>query len=355
MSGNGRKDGTEQDYLDFTGAARLRAAGRVEPPPADVVAAALDAVRAAARAEEGHTPEGTPAAPAARVPEASGAVPLRARWRRRAPALVSAAAVVAVAVGAAVWAGPGFGGGDGGRVRVAKTATTPSEGPGPFFEVRTDEMSRGLRGTEERSTKTVWLGRTEVRSRSGDGPVYQEPRSADGASLAFEVNSREVRWDDLDKLPTDREALRAKLTAKVPGMGDPSPEGLFNGIEELLARSPASPRLRAALYDLLPDILGVRTVGAVRDAGGRTGMAFDLTGDDRRSRLVIDPRTHRVLETVTFLVGDADPRHPIFGGLKDGAVVNRTTYLVTRPVPEAPSAKPRPRMTSFPLPGSTAD
>ncbi|MBC2875165.1 MULTISPECIES: hypothetical protein [Streptomyces] len=352
MSGNARKDGTEQDYLDFTGAARLRAAGSVEPPPADVVAAALDAVRAAARAEEGHAPEGTDAAPAPRVPDAPGAVPLRARWRRRAPVLVSAAAVVAVAVGAAAWFGPGD---DGGRVRAAQTAATPSGEPGAFFEVRTAEMSRGPRGAEEKSTRTVWLGRTEVRSRSGDGPVYQEPRSADGKSLAFEVNSREVRWDDLGKLPTDRETLRTVLTAKVPGMGDPSAEGLFNGIEELLARSPASPRLRAALYDLLPGIPGVRAVGTVRDDSGRTGTAFDYTGGGRRARMVIDPRTHRVLETATFLVGDADPRDMYLGGLKDGAVFNRTTYLVTRPVREAPPAKPRPRMTSLPLPGATAD
>ncbi|MGI5339840.1 CU044_5270 family protein [Streptomyces sp. CA-181903] len=237
---------------------------------------------------------------------------------------------------------------------MAEAGATPSEGPATFFEVRTAEMSRGLRGVEAKSTKTVWLGRTEVRSRSGDGPVYQEPRSADGETLAFEVNSREVRWDDLDKLPTDREALRKRLTTKVPGMGDPSPEGLFNGIEELLARSPAPPRLRAALYDLLPGIPGVRAAGTVRDDSGRTGTAFDYTGDDRRTRLVIDPRTHRVLETATFLVGDADPRNMLLGGLKDGAVVSRTTYLVTRPVQEAPPAKPLPRMTSLPLPGATA-
>ncbi|MBZ4323287.1 hypothetical protein, partial [Streptomyces huiliensis] len=55
---NDRNDGKEQDFLDFPGADRLRAAGRVEPPTADAVAAALDAVRAAARAEEGSAPGG---------------------------------------------------------------------------------------------------------------------------------------------------------------------------------------------------------------------------------------------------------------------------------------------------------
>ncbi|MER5782019.1 hypothetical protein ABT104_09900 [Streptomyces mobaraensis] len=353
MSGNEREDGMDgkgKEFLDFPGSARLCAAGRVEPPPEDVVAAALEAVRAAACAEVRGTPEEATPVSGTRAPETGGAVPLRARWRRRAPALVSAAAVVAVAVGAGVWAGPGFGGG---RARVAQTTATPSEGPAPFFEVRTVEMSRGPGGAERKSTTTVWLGRKETRSRSGDGPVYAMPGSADGGSLAFEVNSREVRWDDLDKLPTDREVLRGVLTAKVPGMGDPSPEGLFNGIEELLARSPASPRLRAALYDLLPGIPKVRAVGGVRDDNGRTGVAFDYTSDDRRSRMVIDPRTHRVLETATFLVGDANPKDPILGGLKDGAVFNRTTYLVARSVREAPPAKPLPKVPLSPLPGTT--
>ncbi|WP_328671060.1 hypothetical protein [Streptomyces sp. NBC_00328] len=74
--------------------------------------------------------------------------------------------------------------------------------------------------------------------------------------------------------------------------GDPRPAvwaALFNGIDALPSRAPSSPELRAALYEVLAGIPGIRLRGPAKDAAGRTGTAVELDGDDRRGRLVIAP------------------------------------------------------------------
>ncbi|WP_171170888.1 hypothetical protein [Streptomyces sp. I05A-00742] len=341
MTGNDRNDpndGTGRDVLDFPGAGRLRAAGKVAPPSADVVAAVLAAVRGAALAEEGRGAEGVAAVSGTRVPEACGAAPLRPRWRRRVPVIVSAAAVMAVAVGAAVWASP-----ESGRGRVRPALAKPVEERAPFWEVQTVSMGREKGGSLKTYAKrTSWTARNESREREGDGPVYGT-KMRKGASTGFGVQSWDIDWDELWNLPTGNpKALLQSLAGEKPDIGVPLPEELFDGIGGLLSESPAPPRVRAALYGLLPGITHVRPAGTVKDSRGRTGTALDFTGNDnRRSRLIIAPRTYQVLERAEFLVGRPNPDDPFLAGLKDGDVINRTTYLVSRPVWDAPPARPR--------------
>ncbi|GAA3063281.1 hypothetical protein GCM10020000_53340 [Streptomyces olivoverticillatus] len=161
----GQQDTNDRDLLDFPGARRLRAAGKVAPPSADAVAAALAAVRSAAgRAAE----EEGPAVELAWEPVAA-AVPAR-RWRRRLPVLASAAAVVAVALGVAsqTWS-------DSGDVHGSPAAVRERTGTGtaPYWKVRTFQWNRRSEKTQrpDESYETVWLSRNGTRGQFGDGPV----------------------------------------------------------------------------------------------------------------------------------------------------------------------------------------
>ncbi|MEU1308417.1 CU044_5270 family protein [Streptomyces cinnamoneus] len=336
----GQQDMNDRDLLDFPGARRLRAAGKVAPPSADAVAAALAAVRSAAGRVEGDGPavelEWEPVA---------AVVPVRT-WRRRLPVLASAAAVVAVTLGVAFqpWSDSGDVHGSPAAERTAvreRTGTEAGAGAGaaPYWKVRTFHWNRTSDETQkpDESYETVWLSRNDERGQSGDGPVREHPQG-EMAGTAFWIDRNPIMWDELEKLPTDPDALRARLLGKATG--ESAEEGLFNGIEELLARSPAEPRLRAALFKVLTGIPGARVTEQVKDSTGRPGTAVDLDADTWRLRLVIDPGTLHTLEAVTTARNDG-----LKWGtqkLRAGDILLRTTYLSVGPAWEAPKPAPRP-------------
>jgi hypothetical protein len=108
-----------------------------------------------------------------------------------------------------------------------------------------------------------------------------------------------LTWDKLYALPTDPAKLGAVLSDKVKGYGpDPNPTGGVSAVQEefveigdLLRESPASPALRKALYEVAAGIPGVRLIGNLKDALGRTGVGVARNGET----LLIDPATGRLL------------------------------------------------------------
>lgn len=334
----GQQDMNDKDFLDFPGARRLKAAGKVAPPSADAVAAALAAVRSAAGREE--KAEGT--AVELEWEPAAAVVPVRT-WRRRLPVLASAAAVAAVVLGVALqpWQDSAD---TRGSSPAASTMPREQTGTAPYWKVRTSEWSRGSEGTQrpDGAYKTEWLSRSDTRGQSGDGPV--QLYSVDIAGTAYKICGKPVLWDGLGKLPTDPDALRDLLVGEATG--EEAAEGLFNGIEELLARSPAEPRLRAALFKVLTGIPGARVTERVQDSTGRAGTAVDLDVDTWRERLIIDPGTFHVLEAANTARDDG-----LKWGtqrLRAGDLLMRTTYLSVGPAWDAP--KPDPRTLEHPVP-----
>ncbi|MFI1254361.1 hypothetical protein ACH4U6_11220 [Streptomyces netropsis] len=326
MTGQDRNtDGT--DFLEFPGAGRLRAAGKVAPPSADAVAAALAAVRSAAGRAEGDGPaielEWEPVA---------AVVPVRT-WRRRLPVLVSAAAVVAIALGVAFQPGSGSGDAQG---SPAAERTAERTGTAPYWKVRIHQWNRTSAQRPDDSYETVWLSRSDTRGQFGDGPV-REYTPVEMAGTAYVVGRNPIMWRELKTLPTDPAALRARLVGKATGEG--VEEGLFDGVEELLARSPAEPELRAALFKVLTGIPGVRVTERVKDSTGRVGTAVDLDADTWRRRLIIDTEAFHTLEAVDTARDDG-----LKWGtqkLRAGDLLHRTTYLSVGPVWEAPKPSPR--------------
>ncbi|GHG79185.1 hypothetical protein GCM10018779_59860 [Streptomyces griseocarneus] len=310
----------------------MRAAGKVAPPSADVVAAALAAVRSAAA---GQADGEGPALELEREPLAE-VVPVRT-WRRRLPVLVSAAAVVAVALGVALQPWSDSGNGHGSSPAAERTAVQERTGTAPYWKVRTFQWNRSSeKDRRDESYETVWLSRNDKRGQFGDGPV-REYSEAGMAGTAFWIGRNPIMWDELEKLPTDPDALRARLLGKATG--ESAEEGLFSGIEDLLARSPAEPRLRAALFKVLTGIPGARVTEQVKDSTGRPGTAVDLDADTWRLRLIIDTGTFHALEMVTTARNDG-----LSWGtqkLRAGDPLLRTTYLSVGPAWEAPNPSPR--------------
>jgi hypothetical protein len=111
-----------------------------------------------------------------------------------------------------------------------------------------------------------------------------------------------VTWDQLYAMPTDPAALGALLANNVKDFGpDPNPTGGVSSVQEeyvsigdLLRESPASPALRKALYDVAAGIPGVRLVGNMKDARGRTGVGVERNGET----LLIDPATGQLLADI---------------------------------------------------------
>ncbi|MFE5869381.1 hypothetical protein ACFQ6V_12120 [Streptomyces roseifaciens] len=327
----GQQDMDDRDLLDFPGARRLKAAGKVAPPSADAVAAALAAVRSAAAGRaEGDGP--AVELELEREPVAA-VVPVRS-WRRRLPVLVSAAAVVAIALGVAFqpWS-------DSGDVQsspaAAGTASSERTGAAPYWKVRIHHWGRSSEGRDE-SYETVWLGRSGTRGQFGDGPV-REYTPVEMAGTAYVVNRNPIMWDELGKLSTDPAALRARLLGKATG--EEAEEGLFDGVEELLARSAAEPGLRAALFKVLTGIPGVRVTERVKDSTGRVGTAVDMDAGTWHRRLIIDPEAFHTLEAVNTARNDG-----LKWGkqeLRAGDLLQRTTYLSVGPAWEAPKPSQR--------------
>jgi hypothetical protein len=109
-----------------------------------------------------------------------------------------------------------------------------------------------------------------------------------------------LTWDQLYALPTDPAQLGPVLSNNVKGYGpDPNPTGgvsadqeEFVEIGDLLRESPASPALRRALYEVAAGIPGVRLVGNLKDALGRTGVGVERSDE---STLLIDPASGQLL------------------------------------------------------------
>ncbi|UIX32446.1 CU044_5270 family protein [Streptomyces sp. GQFP] len=318
------------DALDFPGADILVAAGEVAPPATGTIDAALAAVRLAAAGEGAATDSKWP----------------RRRFAstRRSRVLLSAAAVAAVVAGAIAVPTIPFGdtppaAGANAASFLHGVADTAAEAPStnaPYWKVRARSVHRMVNETGGApirpapgmdlgpTTTTSWTSRSGVIVETSKGEylrtgVGKEP----GAQMSVQVAGMEVKWDDLADLPTEPGALRTFLESGNPAT--PKDEAVFNGIVQLLVDR-VSPEVRSALYEVLAELPYVRLVGPVKDGAGRAGVAIEYDSEDRRTRIVIDPRTAIPLERKNF----------ILGGPADGTAYLTITYLVLESVWKAP-------------------
>ncbi|EHN12672.1 hypothetical protein PAI11_04400 [Patulibacter medicamentivorans] len=134
----------------------------------------------------------------------------------------------------------------------------------------------------------------------------------------------------LRDLPTDREALRAILRRVAAESDVPVDVGIFEQAATLLMETGSSPRLRAALFDVMATIPGVALDGTARDPLGRAGTSVsidsDYTGARQRDTLIFVERAAQPLAHVTRRL-DRSP-------MMDGDLIEQTVLVTARGVAE---------------------
>lgn len=287
---------------------------------------------------------GGPADPAllAEILAAPRARPARPR-RRLLPAALAAAVVAASVAG--LLAGTGSDGS--GRASaasalreaasVARRRPPLSPKPGQYLYVKSVDTYLGT-ATDAPSfsiltphVREIWLGldRSRVHSITGRSrfPSERDRRNwiASGRPQLpgpAEVDAPTRRLRPLD-LPSDPDALYARLEREAIGHGNSVPDEMLQLVGRSLRETNASPAQRAALYAVAARIPGVELVGRVTDSIGRRGVA--VARDDRRARirytLVFDPRTSALLEEKQVLLAGNALRYPA------GMRIGYTTYV----------------------------
>ncbi|HEX2314022.1 MAG TPA: CU044_5270 family protein, partial [Thermomonospora sp.] len=229
-------------------------------------------------------------------------------WAR---GLVGAAAATALAVAVTTAVSGGDGGGDGAPTDLTsaravllaaadRAETAPGDGRYWRVTVTTGDARRVHADWITRDGQR-WVGH---HSADGDGPrsglhklkgLRPEPVTVLGPDPGLKA---------LMALPASPAALRSLAERHAPA---DSPHQTKRGyvvdaFVELLTRHPVPPKVRAAAYRALADLPGVRSLGEIRDARGRKGVALSFTDRSPRlgtkeTRLIIDPRTSQVLST----------------------------------------------------------
>ncbi|MFJ3514220.1 CU044_5270 family protein [Streptomyces sp. NPDC090131] len=341
------------DLLAFPGAARLRAAGEVAPPGPAVVEAALAAVRAAEAAERAAVP---------------GIVPLRPRspGQRTRRLLVSAAAIAAIAAGVSIYPVSGLRGSPPAATasaadflrQVAATeagdTTTPTDAP--YWKAHTRNSYWGdphSTSIDRFETPLVddgssWVSSDSVFGQQGaDGEIVKTIGFAPHWIVSVPgARRKDLSWEELKRLPSDAAALKVVLEDFFPGgPGTPGKGDTFTAymgtLTRLLTLAPLAPPQRAAVYEVLADMPGLRLVGPVQDSTGRAGTAVEADIPNSRIRVIIDPKTRRPLEKTIYYRG----------GKYDGMPAKRSTILSAGPQQSIPPYQERPPKGS-PMPGT---
>jgi hypothetical protein len=244
--------------------------------------------------------------------------PRRSPMRRPAflaPALtaVAAAAVAAVVIGTG---GSGISGG--GQVPPAATslsgqqillaaATTAErvpEGSGTYWYVKV--ASKG--GTDSGNQWENWTqrdGQTWLRGEKTGGKVVEITEPA-----PFRLGGPEVSFEQLQKLPTDPDALKAWIADSIKhsdvrtSAGKPDAkmqaQFVFDGLISLVSELPAPPKVRAAAFRAIASYPNVESLGAVE---GGQGLLITFE-DGTPARLVVDSATSQIRETNFFVTAD---------------------------------------------------
>jgi hypothetical protein len=132
-----------------------------------------------------------------------------------------------------------------------------------------------------------------------------DPKRGPGAATPASMTNPTPAY--LASLPTDRAGLLAVLRAEAAKDG-PAAESdhlIFKRVSALATAADAllSPRLRAALYQVLATLPGVDRVPGQVDVAGRAGVAIAETDHNgRRTEIIIDPVSSRMIGSRTVAV-----------------------------------------------------
>ncbi|GAB2450504.1 hypothetical protein GCM10027187_17690 [Streptosporangium sandarakinum] len=144
------------------------------------------------------------------------------------------------------------------------------------------------------------------RLRSSPGAPVTTPLSSASKGTGGTLLTKMLTWDELREVPDDAGRLRAYLEERITeelvrgNGGDPDlrmEPVLQKSCVDLIVQLPVTPEVRAAAYEILAALPGMRSEGEVTDPLGRTGQAVGYRSEDGRRDLlfVIEPGSGRPL------------------------------------------------------------
>jgi hypothetical protein len=251
---------------------------------------------------------------------------------------------------------------------AASRTPTPALGPGRYWYV----LQRGVMlGTNfdragsgksffyrfhyERETWWALDGSLSGHMRNGPAELLNETERAAWVAAgrpklglpnteAYSPNEKQLvagigwlptSYQDLVELPTDPAWLLAALTERIRTYQPPGlrtyqrhpnqTEALIGTIGYLLENYPLPAALRAALYQVLTRVDGMKLIGDVTDMAGRRGVSVAIDVDQplhERHELLLDPATGRLLGARSVLTRKVPGwRLPV------GTVIDQSVFL----------------------------
>ena len=184
---------------------------------------------------------------------------------------------------------------------------------GQYYYVRTISGS-GLKalksagGYSNAATEETWIGSDGSGRVLAAGGIDQRYRPGKPIPL-LRFQGVQLDYRGLLALPTEPKALLRWLERQTAGDGPEARDVQLAMIAELLGRTPAPPRLRAALYRLIDSFSGVKAEGRVRDPLGRVGFGFKRHLDGCKLQpeatcdweIILDQKTGACLASRRFL------------------------------------------------------
>ncbi|WP_433512244.1 CU044_5270 family protein [Nonomuraea sp. CA-143628] len=255
--------------------------------------------------------------------------PGRVRWFVPGVALVAAgaAAAVVIATGAVTNAGaPAPVSGKEVLLMAAVSAERTPQSSGTYWHVTATWLDSEIPPMESWTSRD---GKRWTRNEPGDTSDTVVP-----ASISLRLKGADVSFDDLEKLPTDPEALKAWIVQRKGNPDDMSTSEIQGDptltLLTLITELPTPADVRSAAFRALAATPGVENTGAVE--GGQALRMPDPDGLGEEIKMVVDPETARVVRANLLLTADGS------SGSSDGDIAVTTDW--TDELPATPKDRP---------------
>ncbi|MEV4109840.1 hypothetical protein [Nonomuraea sp. NPDC049695] len=190
-------------------------------------------------------------------------------------------------------------------------------------------------------------------TRTADGQVVKLSTEPDkghvgpvrGNNDKFFLADQQLTYDEVQRLPADPNALKSWLAeaARVSRVKENNVDSYVTGaLPGLLYQLPAPKNVRAAAYQLLLTMPGVRSRGETKDSMGRAGAALSIERPDAvQTGKTFTSKTDLIVDTSTMLLLSENHTSTIDGKL----FLNKTT---TQTVLEAGWTNTAPAVPALP-------
>jgi hypothetical protein len=124
---------------------------------------------------------------------------------------------------------------------------------------------------------------------------------AKGRPATFFLAGQQLSYEELQRLPADPAGLKTWLekAARAAKAPDDAVDGyVTQALPSLLHEVPVPKEVRTAAYEALPTMPGVRSLGKVKDARGRTGEGLSIDhGQTRQKKDTVAAKTQVIVDT----------------------------------------------------------